>query len=42
MVAGFTSAIARANLFAIQCHPEKSAQAGLALLKNFVDWEWSA
>lgn len=34
----FTSAIAANNLFAVQFHPEKSANAGLQLLSNFVNW----
>ena len=34
----FTSAIAKDNVFALQCHPEKSAGAGLRLLSNFIDW----
>jgi len=36
--APFTSAIARENLFATQFHPEKSADAGLRLYRNFVHW----
>ncbi|MGD8910428.1 MAG: imidazole glycerol phosphate synthase subunit HisH, partial [Chromatiales bacterium] len=35
---GFASAIAEKNLFAVQFHPEKSADAGLRLLQNFVHW----
>jgi len=36
--ATFASVIARNNLFATQFHPEKSADAGLRLLRNFINW----
>ena len=34
----FTSVLARGNIFATQFHPEKSADLGLTLYRNFLSW----
>jgi len=39
---GFAASLQQGNLFAVQFHPEKSADSGLQLLKNFCHWQTEA